>query len=301
MSRWYPPPARPIRVADGLKARSTHGAIARTWWSKRFIEVLEGFGLGNRLQRGRSYARRGQVISLEVSTAQVHAEVQGSRAKPYRVRIGIATFGKSQWAQIEQALADNAWYTAALLAGEMPADIEDVFAGVGLSLFPASAKDLSLDCSCPDAAVPCKHLAAAFYLLAESFDEDPFAIVAWRGRERDELLANVQAARSSSVSADQVGRSWLPLTDYLDSFFVAQSEVRTPDPAQASSSTAVLDQLPELGITVRGKAVADLLRPAYVALGATQDGLYEARARVEATGVRLGAASILAAKDADRR
>ncbi|GJF12507.1 hypothetical protein NGTWS1803_22500 [Mycolicibacterium cyprinidarum] len=267
MTRWYPPPARPIRVADGLKARSTHGKIAQTWWSKRFIDVLEGFGLGNRLQRGRSYARRGQVISLEVSTGQVHAQVQGSRAKPYRVRIGIAAFGKSEWVQIEQVLADNAWYTAALLAGAMPADIEDVFAAVGLSLFPASISDLSLDCSCPDSAVPCKHLAAVFYLLAESFDEDPFAIVAWRGREREELLANLQAARSSSVSADQGGRSWLALTDYLDSFFIAQSEVRTPDPAQASSSTTVLDQLPELGVTVRGRTVTDLLRPVYEALG----------------------------------
>ena len=267
-SGWYPPPARPIRVADGLKARSTHGAIARTWWSKRFIEVLEGFGLGNRLQRGRSYARKGQVISLQVSAGQAHAEVQGSRAKPYRVRIGIAAFGKSEWAQIEQALVDNAWYTAALLSGEMPADIEDVFAGVGLSLFPVSARDLSMDCSCPDGAVPCKHLAAVFYLLAESFDEDPFAIVAWRGREREELLANLQAARSSTVSADQAGRSWLPLSDYLDSFFVAQAEIVSPDPG---SLTTVLDQLPELGVMVRGKTVTDLLGPAYAALGSAQD------------------------------
>ena len=66
----------------------------------------------------------------------------------------------------------------------MPDDIEDVFAGVGLSLFPASAGELSLDCSCPDWEVPCKHLAATFYLLAESFDDDPFRILAWRGRPR---------------------------------------------------------------------------------------------------------------------
>lgn len=267
-NRWYPPAARPIQVADGLKARSARGAIARTWWSKRFIEVLEGFGLGSRLQRGRNYARRGQVISLEVSTGQVHAEVQGSRAKPYRVRIGITAFGKSEWAHIEQALAENAWYTAALLSGEMPTDIEDVFAGVGLSLFPASAADLSLDCSCPDGAVPCKHLAAVFYLLAESFDEDPFAIVAWRGREREELLANLQAMRTSSVSADQADRSWLPLTEYLDTFFVHQAQIAPPDPG---STTTVLDQLPDLGVTVRGHAVTDLLRPAYTAMCGEQD------------------------------
>lgn len=181
---WYPPPSRPRPVEGGLKARSARGAIARTWWSGRFIAVLEDIGLGNRLQRGRTYARKGQVISLEVDPGSVTAEVQGSRARPYRIRIGIPAFGKSEWAQVERSLAENAWYTAKLLSGEMPDDIEDVFAGLGLSLFPATARELSLDCSCPDHAVPCKHLAATFYLLAESFDDDPFAILAWRGRQR---------------------------------------------------------------------------------------------------------------------
>ena len=97
---------------------------------------------------------------------------------------------------LERELAGNAWYLAKLLAGEMPDDIEDVFAGVGLSLFPASAGELSLDCSCPDWEVPCKHLAATFYLLAESFDDDPFRILAWRGRPREDLLDNLNAARS---------------------------------------------------------------------------------------------------------
>ena len=157
---WYPPPSRPRPVEGGLKARSARGAIARTWWSERFIAVLEDIGLGNRLQRGRTYARKGQVISLEVDPGSVTAEVQGSRARPYRIRIGIPAFGKSEWAQVERSLAENAWYTAKLLSGEMPDDIEDVFAGLGLSLFPATAGELSLDCSCPDYAVPCKHLAA---------------------------------------------------------------------------------------------------------------------------------------------
>ena len=40
-------------------------------------------------------------------------------------------------------------------------------------------------CSCPDSEVPCKHLAATFYLLAEAFDEDPFLILRWRGRDRE--------------------------------------------------------------------------------------------------------------------
>ena len=96
MNNWYPPPSRPRAVDGGLKARSTRGAIAQTWWSQRFVEVLEDIGMGSRLQRGRNYARSGQVISLDVGPGLVTAQVQGSRARPYRVRIGIAAFGKSR-------------------------------------------------------------------------------------------------------------------------------------------------------------------------------------------------------------
>lgn len=263
MSNWFPPRSRPRAVEGGLKARSTRGAIAQTWWSERFVEVLESIGLGNRLQRGRSYARTGQVISMDVGPGSVTAQVQGSRARPYRLRIGIAAFGKSEWAQVEQALAGNAWYTAMLLSGEMPDDIEDVFAGLGLSLFPATVRDLSLDCSCPDRAVPCKHLAATFYLLAESFDADPFAILAWRGRERADLLANLQAARSSGPpAADRGEQPGRPLADCLDSYFAPQAELHTPSPP-LTSSTALLDQLPDIPITVHDRPLIELLRPAY--------------------------------------
>lgn len=266
MNNWFGPPSRPRAVEGGLKARSTRGLIAQNWWSERFIDVLEGIGLGNRLQRGRSYARTGQVISMDVGPGSVTAQVQGSRARPYRVRIGIAAFGKSEWAQAEHALAGNAWYTAMLLAGEMPDDIEDVFAGLGLSLFPATARDLSLDCSCPDHEVPCKHLAATFYLLAESFDDDPFAILAWRGRERADLLANLQAARCDGPpAADRNEQSSRPLADCLECYFAPQAATRPPTPP-ATSPTALLDQLPAITVAIRDRPLIDLLRPAYLTL-----------------------------------
>lgn len=264
---WAGPRSRPRAVEGGLKVRSTRGAIAKTWWSERFIEVLEGIGLGNRLARGRSYARAGQVISMDVGPGSVTAQVQGSRPRPYRVRIGLTTFGKSEWAQAEHALAGNAWYTAMLLSGEMPDDIEDVFAGLGLSLFPATAREVSLDCSCPDAAVPCKHLAATFYLLAESFDTDPFAILAWRGREREDLLANLQAARCPGPpAADRGEQPSRPLADYLDSYFVPQAPTRAPSPP-VTASTALLDQLPDIALAVRDRPLTELLRAAYRTLG----------------------------------
>ncbi|MDF3311939.1 SWIM zinc finger family protein [Rhodococcus sp. T2V] len=273
MSNWYPPPSRPRPVEGGLKARSTRGAIAQSWWSERFIAVLEDIGLGNRLQRGRTYARKGQVISLEVAAGTVTALVQGSRARPYRVRIGIAAFGKSEWVQVERRLAENAWYTAKLLSGEMPGDIEDVFTGLDLSLFPATARDLSLDCSCPDRAVPCKHLAATFYLLAESFDDDPFAILAWRGREREDLLANLQAARTDGPpAADRTEPTTRPLADCLDTYYCMHTAPPAPRPP-STSATAILDQLPDIAVAVRGRPLVELLRPAYQALGRGDESL----------------------------
>lgn len=266
MNRFYPP-SKPRAVDGGLVARSKRGAIAQHWWSERFVAVLEGMGMGGRLQRGRTYARKGQVISLTIDAGSVTAQVQGSRVRPYRVRIGVTAFGKADWARVERELAGNAWYLAKLLAGEMPEDIEDVFTGLGLSLFPAGAADLTLDCTCPDWGVPCKHLAATFYLLAESFDDDPFQILAWRGRRREDLLGNLHAARSDRPAGTaDAGPSGAPLEQSLDRFFSLQGTTSRPH-GSASSTTSLLDQLPPVDVTVRGHALPELLRPAYQAGG----------------------------------
>ena len=264
MSDWWPPPSKPRPVDGGIRARSKRGAIAQTWWSERFIEVLESLGVGGRLQRGRTYARKGQVINLALNPGAVTASVQGSRARPYRVRIGLTAFGKAEWATACDTLAGNAWYTAKLLAGEMPDDIEDVFTSIGLSLFPARAEELTMDCSCPDWEVPCKHLAAVFYLLAESFDDDPFGILAWRGRDRDELLEILAALRTGSVAADHTDRAEAatPLAELVDSYFAWQSEPARRAPVETAPD-AVLDQVPSVDITVRGKPLIDVLRATY--------------------------------------
>lgn len=272
MSSRFPPPARPRPVTDGIRARSRRGSIAQTWWSERFIDVLESLGVGARLQRGRTYARKGQVIDLDVAPGAVTATVQGTRARPYRVRIGVSAFDKTAWGKVTEALAADAWYIARLLAGEMPEDIEQAFSSVGLSLFPASAKELSLDCTCPDWSVPCKHIAAVFYLLAESFDEDPFEILAWRGRDREQLLAALSAVRSGAHPADRAeAESFTPLEDCLDSFFALQSALPSPSPVAsaprlAAPSDALLDQLPAVDVSVRRVPLVDVLRAAYVRL-----------------------------------
>lgn len=256
-----------IKVDNGLKAKSKRGDIGATWWSRRFIEVLESFGMGGRLTRGRNYARQGQVLSLSLSTSMVIALVQGSRPTPYKTRIAIKSFTGQEWQRIEHALAGKALYAAKLLAGEMPADIETLFASLGLRLFPATQRELTMDCSCPDWEVPCKHLAATCYLLAESFDNDPFEILAWRGRSREDLLDRLRALRGT-VRSTVVREEAPPLTRCLDTFWQRQttSNLHFGDPTAAVRTDAVLDQLDGVPITVGGESLAGLLRPAYLSL-----------------------------------
>lgn len=266
MSDWYPP-SRPRPVEGGLRARSRRGDIGQHWWSARFLEGLESLSVGGRLARGKRYARAGQVIQLSVDAGAAVALVQGSRPRPYRVRIGVAAFGKAEWARVEQALADDAWYTAKLLAGEMPPDIEQVFAAVGLELFPDGVRDLAMDCSCPDSEVPCKHLAATLYLLAESFDDDPFAVLTLRGRSRDELLADLAARRTGTTpGAGDVLAPGVPALPADLGEFYAAPRLPTAQRSVAVAADSLLDQLPPVGITVRGRPVPDLLRPLYRAL-----------------------------------
>lgn len=188
------PPTRPIAVADGIKARSKRGAFATQWWAKRWIAVLEGFNLGARLQRGRSYARGGQVMGIDVKAGRVDARVQGSRKEPYRVTIGIAAFKPEERKRLAAALAASPLHLAKLLAGEMPQDIESVLEKHRLSLFPVRQSELKTDCSCPDWSNPCKHVAAVYYLLGEEFDRDPFLLFTVRGVAREDLVGAAEVA-----------------------------------------------------------------------------------------------------------
>jgi len=260
-------PRRALPVEGGIQISRVRGSVARTWWSRRFIGVLEELGVGGRLSRGRTYARAGQIVSLQVGAGGASAEVQGSRPRPYRARIGVPTFGKAEWSAVVEALAGEASYAAALLAGELPHAVEEVFAGVGLSLFPASARDIVMDCDCPDHAVPCKHLAAVFYVLAEQFDADPFRVLALRGRDRDALLEELRERRAAAAREDGSARPGgaAPLGDLLDRFYAA-GERATRLAGPRTPPDALLDQLPDFTITVRGEQVKELLRPAYRAM-----------------------------------
>ena len=222
------------------------------------------------------------MLDFALTQGKVTARVQGSRIRPYQVRIGVLPLTKAQWRRVQERLAGQALFRAKLLAGEMPHEIEEVFAECGTPLFPRSASDLDMHCSCPDWGVPCKHLAAVCYVLAEEFDRDPFAMLAWRGKARENLLAALRQIQASSgadpspaagsAAASSTGRPALdvpgrPLEEELESFWspgLSPARLRALTAATAPAAPDLLLRmfLPP-PVPVRGQELADVLGPAY--------------------------------------
>ncbi|MBD2898289.1 hypothetical protein amrb99_72560 [Actinomadura sp. RB99] len=269
MSPWFEA-SWPIQVEGGLKARSRRGSIGAQWWSRRFIDVLEDICDPGRLSRGRAYARKGQVLSLEVAPGEVRALVQGSRPRPYKVALRIDAYDADEWGDLTDALAARAVHRAKLLAGDMPPEIEQVFDDLELPLFP-DGSELEMDCSCPDWGWPCKHVSAALYLLAEAFDDDPFLVLAWRGRAREDLLDDLRSAPTD----EEPRRPGLldvedaPFAERMEDFFTGGRVPRVaPAPAPAD---LLLRALEPPRVEVRGTPLLDLLDPVYQSLAAQDE------------------------------
>lgn len=195
--------ARPIEVEDGIKARSRRGKFVENWWADRWIAALKPLMDAARLSRGRAYARRGQVVSIEVAPGRVRSRVQGTRTTPYKVEIVLEPLSDGQWVRVLDALAEQALFAAQLLNGEMPQEVEQVFQTVDVPLFPRARGDLQTNCSCPDWANPCKHIAAVYYLLGERFDEDPFLLFRLRGRDKEAVVAGLRQRRTVAPGTER--------------------------------------------------------------------------------------------------
>jgi uncharacterized Zn finger protein len=220
-------------------------------------------------------------MSLKVEKGLVSARVQGSRPRPYSVTIRLAPLTEGQWEKVIAAMASQALFAAKLLAGEMPQNIEEAFQSARVSLFPAKRKDLESDCSCPDWANPCKHVAAVYFLLAEEFDREPFLIFRLRGMEKDELVATLREhraggaekkalARQSAATTDKAEEQVSPLEVSLDRFW-------SHGPELASFRVTVAPPAVPLGILKRlgpppfWKGRGDLLQALGRAYGAASE------------------------------
>lgn len=255
-----------IEVDGGIAVRAQRGKIGEQWWSRRFVEILERICQPGRLTRGRSYARKGQVMDFALAPGQVSGRVQGSRPEPYAITIRIPAYDATDWALIEEALSAQALYRAALLAGDMPHEIVEIFDELDLPLFPSA---LEMKCSCPDWAVPCKHASAVLYVLAEAFDEDPFLVLAWRGRSRDELLDSLRAQPGPAEEIDPLAVDEVPLESRLLDFYtpaISLSRLRERPARVTVPPELLLRALDPPPIRIRHIPLIDLLRPTYRSL-----------------------------------
>jgi uncharacterized Zn finger protein len=230
----------PARRAPSRKApRTGSRAFAATWWGQAWVDALEASTLdAGRLSRGRTYARKGMVGPVTATPGVLRAEVEGSNPWPYDAAVHLAVLADAQWVTLLDAIAAQAGRTAALLDGEMPADLVDDARAAGVPLLPEPG-ELDPECSCPDWGYPCKHAAALCYATAAHLDDDPFWLFTLRGRTKDAVLAALRNRRQvlSGTAAENSETSrahGVPARDAFASF----SGVFTPPPA-AETAEAV--------------------------------------------------------------
>jgi uncharacterized Zn finger protein len=237
-------------------------------WSEPFLSLLESLRMPGVFAQGRRLARTGHVRGLAISASLAAAQVLDDNGSTYRTKVAMRALSDGHWGRVERTLAGHGGHVASLLSGTVPAALPEVLASLGLSLYPGELSDIALACDCPDWRIPCVHLAATCYTLAESFDRDPLSLVAWRGRDRQELLANVRALRLEMAvsTSETLAQPNEPSRD----FWAAGPRPALPSKVAVSGTAhrpdAVLEELDALGLDVGRHDVVSLLRPAYRAL-----------------------------------
>ncbi|MFN9545481.1 MAG: SWIM zinc finger family protein [Cyanobacteriota bacterium] len=175
------------------------GLGQQPWWVEQWMELINSYRYKKRLERAWDYARCGNVLSIRFEGRRVHARVQGTGEDPYKVKLWLDVLNDEDWGYVLEALSQKARWSAQLLAGIMPQDIERAFAASGKRLFPFKLQEVRSECSCPDKANPCKHISAVFYLMGDRFSEDPFVLFQLRGRSRSQLLTELAERRRADA------------------------------------------------------------------------------------------------------
>lgn len=192
--------------------------FSRSWWGQKFIEAIERLTDAGRLSRGRSYARGNKVKSFEIDGGLVVAKVRGSvnpyfgvyKEPLYNTLIDFEPISKAKWAAVVALIASKASLISRLLLNEIPDNIEDSFTTLGLNLLPASKKDFTTRCSCPDYSNPCKHIAGVYYLIAAELDRDPFLLFELRGLSREALKAELAKSPLGQALANELSAQQRP-------------------------------------------------------------------------------------------
>ena len=163
-------------------------------WSDAWIEAIESFSHPGRMRRGRRFVARNKIRRMQIEPGEVNAKVKDGN-NSFKVNIKVEPLDDASWEKIIDKLASQALYSAKLLSGEIPPEVIAVFDEIDTPLFP---QDLQASCSCPDWEIPCKHIAAVYYQLAENFEEDPFQLFYLRGRGKEDFLTALRQQRQTT-------------------------------------------------------------------------------------------------------
>lgn len=203
--QWQPRPrakselTKPRRVRSGVKLTLSDEQLSESWAASRWRRLIEQVANGDAMREGVDYARLGQTRSVEVEPGNYIGFVQGRADKPYRTHLGLTTLNEHQWEAVLDAMSDQAVYAAKLLAGELPSNIEDLFAPLGVRLFPTDPAEITVSCSCKEEIRPwCKHAVCLAQILAQHLANDPFLIFTMRGLPGEELIERLRQRRSLS-------------------------------------------------------------------------------------------------------
>ena len=203
-------------------ARKKYGI---TWWGRQWLNALSNIDYSNRLPRGRTYANKGLVQSIEIKGNHILARVQGTRPRPYRIDITVPLFAEGDKKRLVDKVAQNPALTAKLLNRELPPDLLQFAENQGIQVFPNTWRDFGMECSCPDRAVPCKHLAAVIYTTADEIDRNPFLVFELHGLD----LVRELEKRNIRI-ADQKEERIVKVEDLLEIPASVNSETGTAAP-----------------------------------------------------------------------
>jgi SNF2 family DNA or RNA helicase/uncharacterized Zn finger protein len=172
----------------------------KTWWGQQWLNSLTNIDNSNRLPRGKTYANRGAVKNIEIETNAIVAKVQGSAPRPYKVKVSVPIFSVNQKKELLDEILSNPNLLAKLLNRELPQELVKFADQNRIPLFPKSWRDFPMDCSCPDYAVPCKHLAAVIYIIANEIDKNPFLVFQLHGFDvLDEVNSRYSVGKKSGI------------------------------------------------------------------------------------------------------
>lgn len=162
--------------------------LAKSWWGKAWNLNLESYAdYENRIARGKSYVRNNMVLDLKITKGKVKAKVQGSRSKPYEVEILIDTLNSEKWEHVTTLCNNSIDSLEQLVEGKFPKELDVLFKEKKYGIFP-SPKEIHFDCSCPDLASMCKHVAAVLYGIGARLDSNPMLFFELRDIDSKELV-----------------------------------------------------------------------------------------------------------------